>query len=661
MKQMKRFFSLGCFDPASRLSPLFVGCIFLIILLALSLSRLHGFSMSMWHTHIDGSPHSEVLLGSARGIRSDDFVAVLPQVLSQTAHSPPFPVYNQLIGDGHCNMLINYAMPVLHWSTVFKPQVWGYFMGGDFGLAWNWWLLAGGVWIGLFLLIRRIAQGHAGIAAGAATVALYSPFFQYWSLNCAPSALFASLSIVAADQVFREQSGVKRIGFGLLLTWALTAFLFTFSFLPYLVSLLYVMFAIFVGLRTASALPGRYALLAFVLALLCTGLLMYAFIMENAETIQIAIQSSYPGKRFSAGGEASLHEIFRGWFLTWNHPPRWHAYGNICGAAAFCLFFPLSITLLASHWFYNKVRPNFLQITLIACMVWLLLWSVVGLPAPIARLTGLHRIPARRMMLAIGLCDLFLLCSTLRVHVSQPVSALFRNRILWGGLACFALLLALEGYYLKGQMPTYSLPKLTIAGSFSLILGALLMFRPKSFLIVFSVASIAATIWFNPLTQGGMDFIRNNPVSHAIRTAHQTAIDQGESPTWVAYGFERYDIYLPNLFRMLGIRSVDGVHPYPQPALFKSIDPDAHYEEQWNRYAHVRFQLPDNPDEFGIDLLQHDLIRVRLHPQDGRSRSLGITHVVVRGDATAFRKLRNLEELWSSANTTILRIIPEQE
>src|SRR5436305_230306 len=75
---------------------------------------IHGYSMPEWHRWIDGSPAPEVLLGSPKSIRSDDWNLDLPLMLAQREHSPQFPVINRNIGFGY-NMLAPIQTPAAHW------------------------------------------------------------------------------------------------------------------------------------------------------------------------------------------------------------------------------------------------------------------------------------------------------------------------------------------------------------------------------------------------------------------------------------------------------------------------------------------------------------------------------------------------------------------
>src|SRR5262245_59743697 len=97
--------------------------------------RLHGFSLPLWHAVIDQSPMREVLVGHPQAVRSDDWAVVLPLALVQSAEEPRFPVVNPLIGNGQSG-LASYSLPMWHPITLFRPQVWGYFLGPDTGLAW---------------------------------------------------------------------------------------------------------------------------------------------------------------------------------------------------------------------------------------------------------------------------------------------------------------------------------------------------------------------------------------------------------------------------------------------------------------------------------------------------------------------------------------------
>jgi len=79
-----------------------------------------------------------VLLGQPRLIRHDDWAVHLPLALAQLHHDPPFPLVNRDIGLGQ-SALVPFELPVAHPFTLLRPQLLGFFLGPDVGIAWMWW------------------------------------------------------------------------------------------------------------------------------------------------------------------------------------------------------------------------------------------------------------------------------------------------------------------------------------------------------------------------------------------------------------------------------------------------------------------------------------------------------------------------------------------
>jgi hypothetical protein len=161
------------------------------VFVGLVAAGLHGFSLPSWHAFLaDDGPMPELLAGRPRDVRSDDWYVQIPLALAQRAHEPAFPRVNGLIGAGQ-DVILPIATPIRHPITLFRPEVWGFFLGADLGLAWMWWSRALGlfaVWacVAFLLAGRRTVYG----ALGGALV-LFAPLMQLWSLNAAPLAIDA--------------------------------------------------------------------------------------------------------------------------------------------------------------------------------------------------------------------------------------------------------------------------------------------------------------------------------------------------------------------------------------------------------------------------------------------------------------------------------------
>jgi len=629
--------------------------------------HLHGFSITNWRTHIDGSRHREVLLGRAREIRSDDSAAVLPLVLSQCAHRPPFPVHNTLIGDGRCNTVIGYALPVLDVVTLFRPQLWGYFVSADFGLAFNWWFYVFGVLLVLFLLLMQITRGDAWVSACGTAIALYAPFFQYWSLNCAPSVIFAGCLVLSGLLLWRANTLRRRIVAAAALSWSASAFLLTFSFLPYQVTLGYLVLvllpALVVQAGTVRPRIGRAVrTAAFVLALGAAGALLTYVLAQNADVVRAVRESAYPGARLVAGGDSSWGRLLRGNFITLLRPEHWGALGNICEGGAFFLFFPVVVPALALERVRARCRPTAIQIALLAYLAFLLVWSLVGFPEWLAAWTGMGRVPTRRALLGIGLADLALVAVYASARGRDRSAARAGDCSLWVAGLVWLVLLWLGGVSLRRLLPHHDVRLLLGGGLITAALGAALVLRPRWVLPVLAGLSLFATVHFNPLVRGGSAYIRDNPLSRKIVELDRSfAQKTGRPGRWVAYGRERYDIHTPNLFRMLGVHSVNGLHPYCQARIWEVLDPGRAHRGAWNRYCHVRFSLPAAPSTVDFQLLQPDLLVVRLHPEHERFRALGVDYLVYSGPAADMAGVRNLEGVFSYAGKHVYLVVPDQD
>ena len=137
--------------------------IFLICAYCLaSVAKLNGSATALWRSYADRrSPNVGLLLGTPKDIRSDEWVGETPWILSQAARR--FAMENPGIGDGVMPLLNN--LPARHWTMLFRPQMWGFFITDlehAFAFYWNfkWFCLV----LGAFLFLEAIARGNSIVA-----------------------------------------------------------------------------------------------------------------------------------------------------------------------------------------------------------------------------------------------------------------------------------------------------------------------------------------------------------------------------------------------------------------------------------------------------------------------------------------------------------------
>jgi hypothetical protein len=620
------------------------------LFVALVASGLHGFSLPMWHVLIDGSPAPEVWLGRPQAIRSDDWLVQLPLALAQLAHDPPFPTVNREIGFGQ-SALVPLVLPVAHPLVLFRPATWGFFAGGDIGLAWMWWTqLLGlfGVWFRVFL---RVSAGRAGLAALGSLLLVVSPFFAFWSFNAAPCAIYSGLCLLAGLGVLEARRPAAILARGAALGWS-GACLALLLYPPYQVSL--GLLAVVLGAALAweerprrpwkQAWPWRLA--AAGLAAVIAGGAIATLFAEASEPIERMRSTVYPGRRISSGGELPLWRLFLHDFLISGRVDDWRALGNICEAASFWLLFPVLGAAALRDALVR--RPDPVALALLACCVALGLFASIGLPEDLAALTPLRFVPAGRTVLALGLADALLLIRVL----SGPEAARPSRRFALGIAGLWFLALGLCARFVLERVPEAGWPwLLALAAANALLALALLVGFALPALGALVLALAVTTSGFNPLVQGGSDFLHENPLAREILAIDRAA---GGDTTWVSFG--RANSPHANLFRVLGVRCLNGVQPVPPEELWRVLDPGGLYGPVYDRYAHIGFvgAASDSPPLLPGPA---DLVVVRMHPASERLRRLGVTHLHVEtADPSAYDAIPELEPLFRHGPQHLYRL-----
>lgn len=614
--------------------------------------QLHGYSLPLWHVVIEGGEMPEVLWGTPRPIRSDDWVVGLPMALAQCVHEPPFPRVDTLIGAGQ-DMLL-FEMPIAHPVTLFRPASWGFFLGAGTGVAWMWWATALGMAAACFLALRVVSEGRWLPAALGALFFVFAPFMQFWSFLPARVTAYAALCMAAWAGLWTARRPAGALACGALLGWAGVCFVLVF-YPPFQVPLAWVALALALGVLIDRARRGllrehlgiRLAGLALAAGIAAVALVGFWLAAEPA--IERMLGSAYPGgRRFVGGGLGAArlfgHALALGWQVE-----SWEPWLNVSEGSGFWLLFPVSAVAVVAAARRRAADP--LAVALLAC-IGLLSWhALVGLPAWLARITLLDQVQPSRTVSGIGLADVLLLVRVIstgggRIEDAR-VAALIAG--VWG-----ALLLAM-GLGLEATFPELGTAGLVAMAALNAGLAwAVLRGLPAALpLGVLVVASAATTLWFNPFVRGGVDYLHENPLSRRILAIDREA---GGETRWLTYGSP----YLANLFRTIGVHALNGQLSLPQPELWERVDPTDRWRRVWNRYAHVnaistrepgvRFALsgPSN-----IDLIAN--------PADPALAPLGVTHVLIMApERPPAGSLPGLEYIGSHRWSHLYRVLPHE-
>jgi hypothetical protein len=587
--------------------------------------EIHGYSISAWRELIDGSPAEEILIGEPRRVRSDDWNAILPMAMAQVAHQPPYPVVNSNVGLGH-NMLIPFPMPVRHPLTLFRPDTWGFFLGNDIGMAWLWWSRLLGLFFVWTLVFLVVTGGRFDLALLGGSTLIFSPFFQFWCFRPAPVAVSAGIAFLAAMRVTFSRRRPEILLSGVVLGWAVAAFALSL-YPPFQIPLTYLVALLFAALiwEHRSYLrqwehPGTRCC-AVLIAGLLTGWATWILLSDAGEAIETMRQTVFPGRRVSAGGERTLWELMGPNLLASRQVVDWGPLTNICEAASFWIASPALLAVAAWQWWQGKWRFGAVEIVLSLLLVVTVVHGVTGLPPWLARASLLDLVPGHRSIIALGLVDLLLFSRLLARNGPRDGASV---AVASTAAAAWVVFLGVASVRFSGALPDF---RIGIGLALALVNGASVWIAARRgsgrlAIALVAIGSLLASAGFNPLVRGGSAYLEENPLSRKILEIDR---QQGGESVWIVFGSP----YLPNLFRMLGVRAINGLHPVPQFELWERFDPAGRQRQMYNRYAHIVFRpVPSRP--FAVRSVGRRLL-VMIDPKSRALRDLGVTHALFHG------------------------------
>jgi len=541
----------------------------LYVLLRLSPS---SYALSLQQLGADETP----LLGTARGIRSDEWAVMTP--LFEAAVNNDFQETNETSFYGE-TLRSFVGLPLENWGLLFKPLVWPFFaVSPDFAYSFFWAANAALMLIGWSLLLRVL--GFSKMAAALCSLILYfSPFVQAWSGAGPQLALFPW--VLLAVLRIRSTLGLGVAVAVLVPVWCLSMF-----YLPGIPPLLLLALAlclafrpdVFKWRRLASTIVGAGVGAAIALAYFAPVFRAYA-------------DSVYPGGRWIGGGRMPEWQV-ASQFLPATTTERYtNLVGpNICEAATVATWLPLLALCVVD---VPEVRHRYrtdrrLALDLRGLGVLVVAWAVITawqvLPvSPLSYLLGLGLANERRTLFATG--ALLVIAAAYAID-RLPVRVTPLRLAVFGSFVVVAWLLAsfdlqpTDELVLRDEL----LVLIPVAGLAILVLiarkRAAHAWRGALFLVAL-VPTVIGWGLFNPLQSTEVMF--RKPETEVTRGLDALAATRSDGAIAVS-GFTGA------LLNGVGYRSVTHVIVTPSPQLFRPYFPnmdEREFDEIFNRYAHV--------------------------------------------------------------------------
>ena len=575
----------------------------------------------------------KALLEVPRQVRSDEYFGGTPFALSQLAHSPRFPVVNTNIGADGQNMLVTQHAAVLHVASLGRPATWGYFfLGPRRGLAWSWWFQPFACFTALTLLLEVVLRGHWKLAAFGAFLFCSSAYVACWSQWPAYITMFAAVVCLSGYHLLASRRRSVLVTSAILLGVATAGFV-TDLYPPWQAPIGQVFGGLFIALVARDRLlgglaePRRGRIGLAAVAVLIAGVMIFAWWRTCAADLRVMAHTSYPGHRFSTGGDLSFASLFRGTYNLWTVYERFAPLKNECEASSFYYFFPAVFALLC---FSREVRRRFGPVgwVLTGYIVVLLIFLLSGMPAVLAKALLLSYSPARSADIGLGVASIILTVHTLAVVRQVRASG---DAIISGGrrfvapavgvvvLAIF-LIHAYMHQKLVGKVPTLAVA-IVMSSVMAGLSWAIAAGRTLIFAVPLAILQVATSFWFNPLATD-LDHVYGSELAQAIRAVKERS---GSRSTWAVFG--GYD--LGALIEVLGDRALTGPQWPPQLHSWSVLDPEGKQFEIYNRFGEVSFRKSDDAQTITFQTPTQGILIVRLAPDNPRLKALGVRYVLL--------------------------------
>ena len=599
-----------------------IGVIFVVLG---TLLKLHGSSIGVISQYLTGTDTSRIF-GTARPIRSDEYVVFTEMALSQVQSG--FPWFSDIWGYSARDMFVVYGQPVLHPVTVFRPFSIVYILAGaEYGLSFYWVARTVFLFLVSFEFGRVLTGDKRLLSAAYACLITFSPLVQWWySVNELVEMLFfGQLALLLLNRYFRMESVCRRALLMAGLVWCAGGYVlvlypawmipFFYAFVACFVAMAYVNHSEWKVRLTDAAVWG-----AGILILMLAGYVIWS---RSGDTIQAIMNTAYPGRRVFQGGVPDrTAALFFGW-SSW----LWTFVNivNPCEIVSFVNFFPIGLLFSAYVIFKQKTRDPWL-LAMNAASILLFAYLVMPMSSWVASITLLGH-ASYRMGNAIDFLQLMVLIRSLTLvrFERKPMPAVFLVSIL-----------ILIGTF-SGITAELSAKRIVVIVMFIALTAGIFCCLSSStgrkvLPLYMILISLAGGLTVNPL-ESGLSGIYNAPVLQEIRK-----INEEEPGLWFTSG----NLVFSNLPTIVGAKTANALQTYPDRDFWTDLG-FAEQEDIWNRYAHITARIAT---ETAIELPSPDHIHLSVTPED--LQKIGVGYVFSEGpsDATGLELLAESNDFY---------------
>ncbi|MFI3125163.1 hypothetical protein ODU07_06650 [Streptococcus suis] len=567
------------------------------------------------------------IIGTPRMIRTDEWLVQTPFYLSQSQ------VGNQLVNPNYLesgqNMLISYNAPIFHISALGKPFNWGFlFLDSSKGLSWYWCFKIIGLILLSFEISMILTRKNKLISSIGSLWITFTPAVQWWFMQHLGDILFNSLLlIVSIYHFFNSSKMVNKVLHALLISIGMIGFVFVI-YPAFQVPFAYVVLLFFVVELTKSIKEKRFQkrdVFIISITVLLTSLIIFYCLIESIDAIRLTLNTVYPGSRVSTGGEISISQISE-FLYNFIIPFKIPSFSNQVELSSAIHFAPILLVLIPFYIKKENYRDNLFELGLVAYFIFLIFYSIVGIPTTLAKITLFSFVTSSRAWQALSILGVMISVWIIGAIWNQSKNFLDRKKFF-----VYSVLLIL----FLVQVSLLNQDYISLSISFILVLfyfcvAVLIINRSRLGLGLLTLVICLTGMTVNPVVHG-LGVLENKSLSVKIKEI----VSKDSEGTWITDSNNLYQF--PQIF---GAKTIGGVRFYPDINLMRKIDSENKFENYWNRYAHIHFILIE--DETYMENPAPDNLKIHLNVDE--IKNLDVKYVLTNRDLEAqfgnqFRKI----------------------
>lgn len=601
--------------------------ILLILYIGLSSLKIHTSNIGNWDTFW-GLPESEsVIVGKPRFIRMDEWMISTPAAIGQ--YYAGMPLKNESVGD--LNTPVIWGLPVKDISTLLRPNHWSYFIFDSeraFAFAWNFKIFS--FLTGTFLLLMLLTGNKFWLSLTGTFFLFLSGGVQWWSYFIADYMSYLNGIFISFVYILYNKKLWPLIIASLIFVISTYGFMFNL-YPPFQIPLAYLYLFLFIGFLWQRKNFGSIKenltvkVIVFSIALIILGGFLYHYFNLVKGTYTLMMNTVYPGKRISTGGDVLNGKIFSeflGMFMTDTSTPKY--WGNVCEASSFVMFFPIVFYGMA-YYFIKAKKTDPLLIALSIYLILGLIYLLIGIPVFLSKITLMSLSPTYRACPIIAAAN----CMLLFCYLGSPKMELRKEKPSWKEfvmlvLACCVFAAVVILYINKIVDNFFTTVQLAVSGALVVITYLLIRYKylrfAKPALYAVLIGMVIANAGVNPVTKG-LDPLLENPLVKDSKEIH----DKDPSARWILFG----DTRLSHLLKSAGINVFNCVKLVPPLNDMKVLDPPGRYDSVYNRYAWMTVApLIGQADTVVFRLTNNDGYTIYIDPCSPKLKQLRVDYFV---------------------------------